>query len=89
MRSAGGDASRPLDPPGVEWPKPSRRARAMVAALAILLALLTAVVVSLAWKRVTPPRAPQKAVEVKLIAAPSTAPAVARRPGATASSAAP
>jgi hypothetical protein len=70
--------------PGIEWAKPSRRLRALAAALALALAVLTAVIVSLAWKRVPSPRPARPPVEVKLIGAPSPAPEHARpsAPGA-------
>ena len=75
-RMTGGDttASRRGGAPGIEWARPSRRLRVLAAALALAFAVLTAVIVSLAWKRVPSPRPARPAVEVKLIGTPSPAP---------------
>jgi hypothetical protein len=68
-----GSSPAAADPAGGHWAGPSRRARAIAAALAIVFAALTVVVVSLLWKRVPPAAtAPTAAkahapVEVQLI----------------------
>jgi hypothetical protein len=52
----------------VEWPRPSRRARVLAAALAIAIAAITLAVVSLVWRRAAPPPRPMPtSVEVKLV----------------------
>jgi hypothetical protein len=61
---------------GVEWPRPSRRARVLAAALAIAIAAITLAVVGLLWHRAAPPPRPTPtSVEVKLVpAAPAPLP---------------
>jgi len=53
---------------GVEWPGPSRRARVLAAALAIVFAAITFAVVSFVWRGAAPPPRPlSSSVEVKLV----------------------
>ena len=60
---------------GGHWAGPSRRARIVAAALAIVFAALTVVVVSLLWKRApAPARPPPTSVEVKLVPSPPLPP---------------
>jgi hypothetical protein len=53
---------------GVEWPRPTRRARMLAAALAMAFAAITFAIVALLWHRAAPPpRATPTSVEVKLV----------------------
>ncbi|MDQ6684428.1 MAG: hypothetical protein M3Z16_04810 [Pseudomonadota bacterium] len=65
-----GDPQR-RGPDDVVWPGPSRRARAIAAALAVAFALITFAVVNHEWRRAAPPPpAPPTSVEARLIASP-------------------
>ena len=87
MKNADSAEPRRGTAPSVQWAGPSRRARVLAAALAIGLAALSAVIVSLAWKRVPLPRAQRPSVEVQLIAAP--APGLAHPPPVSAAASTP